>query len=62
MKNTEHARPRVKLFARLLVVPALLLAGYAGMQLASIAHATSSNVAPHVQLADGCPPSGAHCP
>lgn len=62
MNNTVHVRPRIKLIARLLVVPALLLAGYAGMQLAPLVHATSSNVAPHVQLADGCPPSGAHCP
>ncbi len=62
MKNTVHARPRIKLIARLLIVPALLLAGYAGMQLAPLVHATTGNAVQHNQLADQCPPAGAHCP
>jgi|SwirhisoilCB2_FD_contig_31_28814987_length_612_multi_20_in_0_out_0_1 hypothetical protein len=62
MKTASHARPRVKLIARLLVVPALLIAGYAGMQLAPLVHSTAANAAPHVQMADVCPSSGARCP
>jgi len=61
MKNTVHVRPRIKLLVRLLVVPALLLAGYAGMQLASIAHATTGNISSHSQLVDTCPPGSGHC-
>jgi len=61
MKSSELARPRIKLIARLLVVPALLIAGYAGMQLASIAHATTGNISSHSQLVDTCPPGSGHC-
>lgn len=62
MKNATHARPRIKLIARLLIVPALLIAGYAGMQLVPLVHSTTANAAPHTQLADECPASGARCP
>lgn len=60
MKNTVHARPRIKLIARLLIVPALLLAGYAGMQLAPLVHATASSPQ-HGQLAWDCPSAYSHC-
>jgi hypothetical protein len=60
MKNAELARPRIKLIARLFVVPALLLAGYAGMQLAPLVHLGASS-ANHSQLAIDCPSNGLHC-
>lgn len=60
MKNSELARLRIKLIVRLLVVPALLLAGYAGMQLAPLVHLAASS-ANHTQLAVDCPSNGLHC-
>jgi hypothetical protein len=55
------ARPRVKLIARLLIVPALLLAGYAGMQVAPLVHSASSIASPHTFLADTCTSAFGHC-
>jgi hypothetical protein len=61
MKNASHARPRIKLIARLLIVPALLLAGYAGMQLAPLVHSSASVASPHGQIAEQCPSAYTHC-
>jgi len=62
MKSSELARPRIKLIARLLVVPALLIAGYAGMQLAPLVHATATSTAsPHGLIAEECPSAYTHC-
>ena len=61
LNTSRIARPRVKLIARLLIVPALLLAGYAGTQLAPLVHATASSAASHPQFADTCTSSYGHC-
>jgi hypothetical protein len=61
MKTATHARPRMKMIVRLLVVPALLIAGYAGMQLGSFVHATAASALPYSQLADTCPTGSGHC-
>lgn len=61
MQNTEFARPRVKLIARLLIVPALLLAGYAGMQLAPLIHTTTASAVQHGLIADSCLAGDGHC-
>lgn len=60
MNTSRIARPRVKLLARLLIVPALLIAGYAGMQLAPLVHSMASS-SQHGQLALDCPSSYTHC-
>jgi hypothetical protein len=41
---------------------AVLTAGIVGARFAPGLHATASHTAPHLQLADACPASGAHCP
>jgi hypothetical protein len=62
MKKPAQSHPRAKWFARLLIVPALLLAGYAGMQLAPLVQSTASHVSQHTQQASECPTAGARCP
>jgi hypothetical protein len=61
VKKLFDARPSWKRIVGLLAVPALLIAGYAGIQLAPMAHATTSGNAQHGQFVIECPSSGAHC-
>jgi hypothetical protein len=61
MKNPSQSHPRAKWFARLLIVPALLLAGYAGMELAPLVHTTTSNAGLHTLLVDTCTSGYTHC-
>lgn len=61
MKNPSQSRPRAKLIVRLLVVPALLIAGYVGIQLAPLVHATAASAAQHGLIADSCLAGDGHC-
>jgi hypothetical protein len=59
MRKTHHGLRGVMYLLALLAV---LAAGIAGANRVSALHATASHAVPHIQLADGCPPSGARCP
>jgi len=61
MRKSLESRPRLSVFARMLVVSALLLAGYAGMQLAPIVHSATTSISSHSLLVDTCPTGSSHC-
>lgn len=60
MEIVSQERSRLRGIVRMLAVLAILATGYAGMQLGSFAHSTTSAAA-HSQLAESCASGFAHC-